>query len=78
MQDEQTEEDTFAIQKQQIKTLLSEKDIEIEDIRMKQFPSGRYQVEVYHKLCDEIEGTKYNIKKIGKELKEVYEEVMKM
>ena len=74
MQDEQTEEDTFAIQKQQIKTLLSEKDIEIEDIRMKQFPSGRYQVEVYHKLCDEIEGTKCNIKKIGKILNKVLED----
>lgn len=74
MQDEQAEEDTFAIQKQQIKTLLSEKDIEIEDIRVKQFPSGRYQVEVYHKLCDEIEGTKCNIKKIGKILNKVLED----
>lgn len=71
MQEEQREEDPFATQKQEIQTLLKEKEIEIEAIKIKQFPSGRYQVEVYHKLCDEIEGTKCNIKKIGRILTKV-------
>lgn len=71
MQEEQREEDPFQDQKQEINALLKEKDIEIEAIKIKQFPSGRYQVEIYHKLCDEIEGTKCNIKKIGRILNKV-------
>lgn len=71
MKEEQKEEDPFANKKQEIQTLLNEKGIETEGIKIKQFPSGRYQVEVYHKLCDEIEGTKCNIKKVGRILSKV-------
>jgi len=71
MKEEQKEEDPFANKKQEIQALLKEKEIETEGIKIKQFPSGRYQVEIYHKLCDEIEGTKCNIKKIGRILNKV-------
>lgn len=71
MKEEQTEEDPFESKKQEIQALLNEKEIETEGIKIKQFPSGRYQVEIYHKLCDEIEGTKCNIKKIGRILNKV-------
>lgn len=69
MKEEQ--EDPFADKKQEIQTLLKEKEIEVEAIKIKQFSSGRYQVEIYNKLCDEIEGTKCNIKKIGRILNKV-------
>ena len=75
MKQEQKEEDPFEDQKQEINALLKEKDIEIETIKIKQFPSGRYQVEIYHKLCDEIEGTKCEIKKIGRILNKVLDNI---
>ncbi|MCI8431496.1 MAG: SpoIIE family protein phosphatase, partial [Lachnospiraceae bacterium] len=68
---EEQKEDPFANKKQEIQALLKEKEIETEGIKIKQFPSGRYQVEIYHKLCDEIEGTKCEIKKIGRILNKV-------
>ncbi len=71
MKEEQKEEEPFVTQKQEIQRLLKEKEIEIEGIKIKQFPSGRYQIEVYYKPCDEIEGTKCNIKKIGRILNKV-------
>lgn len=40
-------------------------------MKIKQAPSGRYFVDVCTKLCDEIEGTKCNIKKIGRILTKV-------
>lgn len=73
MQEEQKDE-PFASKKQEIQALLNEKEIEIEGIKIKQFSSGRYQVEVYQKLCDEIEGTKCNIKKIGRILNKALED----
>ena len=68
---EENKEDLFEIQKQEIQTLLKQKEIEIEHLKIKQVPSGRYFVEVYTKLCDEIEGTKCDIKKIGRILTKV-------
>ncbi len=68
---EEKNEDPFSVQKQEINRLLKEKEIEIDLLKIKQFPTGRYLVEVYTKICDEIEGTKCNIKKIARILSKV-------
>ena len=69
MKEEQ--KDPFEEQKQEIKALLEQKEIKINQITIKQTPSKRYIVEVYTNLCDEIEGTKCDIKKIGRILSKV-------
>ncbi len=75
---EQKEEDIFADKKEEIKKILEQKDITITDINIKQEKSGRYIVDVYTNICDEIEGTKCNIKKISKILTKVFNEPMVM
>lgn len=75
---EQKEEDIFADKKEEIKKILEQKDITITDINIKQEKSGRYIVDVYTNICDEIEGTKCNIKKICKILTKVFNEKVVM
>ena len=75
---EQKEEDIFADKKEEIKKILEQKDITITDINIKQEKSGRYIVDVYTNICDEIEGTKCNIKKICKILTKVFNEPIVM
>lgn len=75
---EQKEEDIFADKKEEIKKILEQKDITITDINIKQEKSGKYIVDVYTNICDEIEGTKCNIKKICKILTKVFNEPMVM
>ena len=65
------EKDPFEEKKKEIKALLEQKDIKINQITIKQTPSKRYIVEIYTNLCDEIEGTKCDIKKIGRILSKV-------
>ena len=65
------EKDPFETEKKEIRSLLEQKEISIEDMKIKQSASGRYYVEVYTKLCDDIEGNKCNIKKIAKILEKV-------
>lgn len=64
-------EEPFALQEKEINTLLKEKDISIENLKIKQAISGRYFVEVLTNVCDEMEGTKCNIKKIARILAKV-------
>lgn len=71
MKENVEQEDPFATQKQEIQALLKEKDINIEQIKIKQTYTGKYFIEVYTKLCDEIDGTKCDIKKISKILTKV-------
>lgn len=68
---EEKAKEPFEIQKQEIYALLKEKNISIENLKIKQVISGRYFVEVTTKLCDEIEGTKCDIKKISRILTKV-------
>lgn len=75
---EQKEEDIFSDKKEEIKKILEQKNITITDINIKQEKSGRYIVDVYTNICDEIEGTKCNIKKICKILTKVFNEPMVM
>ena len=75
---EQKEEDIFSDKKEEIKKILEQKDITITDINIKQEKSGRYIVDVYTNICDELEGTKCNIKKICKILTKIFNEPMVM
>lgn len=71
MKEDIEQEDPFATQKQEIQALLKEKNINIEQIKIKQTNTDKYFIEVYTKLCDEIDGTKCDIKKISKILTKV-------
>lgn len=71
MKEDIEQEDPFATQKKEIQALLKEKDINIEQIKIKQTNTDKYFIEVYTKLCDEIDGTKCDIKKISKILTKV-------
>ena len=65
----QEKEEPFETQKQEILNLLKQKEIEVNKI--KQNISGRYFIEVFTPVCDDIEGKKCNIKKIAKILEKV-------
>ena len=67
----QEKAEPFETQKQEILNLLKQKEIEIDNIKIKQNVSGRYFVEVFTPNCDDIEGKKCNIKKIAKILEKV-------
>ena len=64
-------EEKFKTQKQEIVEILRQKNIKIEQIKIRQELSKKYFVEIITKACDEIEGTKCNIKKISKVLTDV-------
>ncbi len=67
--------DPFANQKQEILALLEQKNIHIDQIKIKQNEnSGRYFVEVYTGLCEDIEGKKCDIKKIARILEKVLQD----
>ncbi|MCI9177828.1 MAG: hypothetical protein HFJ28_04575 [Clostridia bacterium] len=68
---EKENEDPFEIQKKEIMLLLEQKEIEIEQIKIKQNTSGRYFVEVYTNICTDIEGKECNIKKIARIIEKV-------
>ena len=73
---EQKEEDIFANKKEEIKKLLEQKEIEIKDINITQAKSGRFSVEVYTEVCENIDGTTCDIKKIGKIVEKVLNQKM--
>lgn len=68
---EKDEESPFESQKEQVIKLLKEKQIQIDEINIKKAASKKYFVDVYTNICDEIEGTKCNIKKIARILTKV-------
>ena len=70
------EEDSFADEKEEIIKLLEQKEIFIKDINIKRANSGRYTVSVYTDICENVEGTQCNIKKIGKIVSKVLNEKM--
>lgn len=70
------EEDIFANEKEEIIKLLEQKEIYIKDINIKKANSGRYTVGVYTDICENIDGTQCDIKKIGKIISKVLNEKM--
>lgn len=69
-------EDIFAKQKEEIKRLLEQKEITIQDITIKSSSSGRYTVTVYTSTCANTDGTECDIKKIGKIVSKVLDDKM--
>ncbi len=67
------EKDKFEDKKKEIMALLEQKEISVNNIKIKQNNSGRYFIEVYTNLCDDIDGKKCGIKKISKILEKVFE-----
>ena len=71
-------EDEFYAKRKEITKLLEQKEIKIKNIDIKQKSSGRYIVDVYTEICDNLDGTKCDIKKICKILSKVLEQKMIM
>lgn len=70
------EEDSFANEKEEIIKLLEQKETFIKDINIKRANSGRYTVNVYTDICENVDGTQCDIKKIGKIVSKVLNEKM--
>ena len=70
-EDMNKKEDKFLDKKQEILTLLEQKEIEMKTIEIRQMSSGRYMVEVYTDICENPDGTECDIKKISKILTNV-------
>lgn len=66
-----TEEDPYKAQKEQIKTLLEEKEIILKDITIKQEETGRYIINLYTGVCNQLDGKDCGTKKISKILTKV-------
>lgn len=71
-------EEKFNDKKQEILKILEQKEIEIKSLEIKQTSSGRYIVEVYTDICENLDGTECDIKKICKVLSKVLEQKMIM
>lgn len=68
----------FADKKQEILKLLEQKEIEIKTINIKQNTSNRFIVEVYTDICNNLDGTECNIRKICKIISKVLDQNMIM
>lgn len=55
----------FVEEKEKIKMLLKQKGIDIKDINIKQEKTGRFNVTLYTSLCENVDGTECNSKKIA-------------
>jgi stage II sporulation protein E len=60
------EEDKFADKKQQIIDELKNKNIQLQDINIKQEESGRYIINAYTSICNDVEGKLCPIKPISR------------
>ena len=71
---ELSEENTFKNEKDEITSLLKQKEIDIKDIIIKKTNSGRMLINVYTNICEDTDGNECNIKKIGKIINKVLKE----
>lgn len=67
-------DDEFKAEKEQIIQLLKQKQINIDEIYIKREDTGRYQVIVYEKTCDAVDGTDCPYKTIGQVISRVLNE----
>ena len=70
------EDDIYKAQKEQVKKLLEEKEIELKDITVKQEDSSRYIITLYTGVCDSVDGKECGVKKIARILAKVFNEKM--
>ena len=71
IESKEKQQEPFEIQKREAMVLLKQKEINIKEINIKQNASGRYFIDIYTDICDDIEGRNCNIKKISKVLEKV-------
>lgn len=69
-------EDEFLDKRREITKLLEQKEIKIKNIEIKHKSSGRYIVDIYTDICNNLDGTECDIKKICKILSKVLEQKM--
>ena len=72
----QDNEDLFIKEKEEIKTLLEEKEIQIENITIKKEQTGRKKVTLYTNPCENVEKPTCDVKKMGKIISKVFDENM--
>ena len=65
------ENDIYKQQKEQIRKLLEEKEIELKDITIKQEESEKYLVNLYTDVCETVDGKECGAKKIARILAKV-------
>ena len=70
------DEDPFSKEKEQIKVLLQEKEIELQNISIKKEQSGRTKVTLYTDTCENVEKPTCDVKKMGRILSKVFDENM--
>ena len=70
------EQDPYKEEKEEIKALLKDKEINLKDITIKQEESGKYIVSLYTGICDSMDGKDCGIKKISRILAKVLQEKM--
>ena len=73
---DEKKENLFSKEKEEIKELLEERDIYIEDINIKTEESGRKIVTLFTKTCQDVENPTCDVKKMAKILSKVLEEDM--
>ena len=66
-----TEDDKFISEKEQIRTMLEDKDIKLKDITIKQEESGKYIVNIYTSICQSMDGTECSVKTVSKVISKV-------
>ena len=69
-------EDEFKKEKEQIIQLLKQKQIKIDELYIKKEETGRFQVIVYQKCCDDMDGNNCECKAIGQIISRVLNEQM--
>lgn len=65
------EKDMFKAEKEQIKTLLEEKEINLKDITIKKDEDGRYFINLYTDVCETVDGKNCGVKKASHILQKV-------
>ncbi len=73
-----TEEDEFRKEKSQIVQILKQKQINIDEIYIKKEETGKYQVSVYQKCCEEVDGSECPYKTIGHVISRVLGETVNL
>lgn len=70
------DEEPFIKEKEEIKILLKEKEIKVQNISIKKETSGRIKISLYTNVCENVEKPLCDVKKIGKILSKVFGENM--
>ena len=69
-------EDKYKFQKEEIKALLQEKDVNLKEITIRQEESNRYMITVYTDMCEAMDGKQCHLKKVEKTIEKVLNEKM--